>query len=93
MSIAVLRTFISRRKEEHDAYLSKKRRTKTKVHGEKSSTVLKEAIGTEEEPSGGSERDEPDTLNEPCNENGGSHSGELKQPRVLEVLLQLTFIL
>ncbi|CAA7399353.1 unnamed protein product [Spirodela intermedia] len=86
MSIAVLRTFISRRKEEHDAYLTKKRRTKSKVHGEKSSTAVKEAVTTEEEPSGVREQDELGTSEEPSNENGGSHSGELKQPAVLEAL-------
>ncbi|XP_078436582.1 tRNA (guanine(26)-N(2))-dimethyltransferase 2-like [Wolffia australiana] len=86
MSIAVLRTFISRRKEEHGEYLTKKRRAKTKVHEEKPSSAQKEGDAQEEEPNGVAEKDGAHASEGSSNENGGGHFSELKEPRVLEAL-------
>ncbi|GKD06640.1 probable tRNA (guanine(26)-N(2))-dimethyltransferase 1 [Tanacetum coccineum] len=74
MSIAVLRTFISKRKQEHEALLAKR---------------MKKASKVSEEPvsNGKSEETPPD---EPCGTPEkvpeGRGRGELKPPRVLEAL-------
>ena len=87
MSIAVLRTFISRRREEHEAYLVKKRKSKVKVLEENPSSPLKEetASATEETPSATEETNGGIERYESANGDGGSHSRELKEPLILEV--------
>ncbi|MQL69096.1 hypothetical protein Taro_001423 [Colocasia esculenta] len=94
MSIAVLRTFISRRKEEHAAFLSKKLMVETKASEEKPSKPEEEqTTPDEEETSNGMKdmpmmlsSDEPVCLEKPSNDTAGGCSRELKPLRVLEAL-------
>lgn len=92
MSIAVLRTFISKRKEEHEAKLSKRIKKVLKVSEDHDSGT--EPISDSSKPNGKS-NGECDKI--PDNEPGGTceeleklpeckGQGELKPPRVLEVL-------
>lgn len=94
ISIAVLRTYISKRKEEHTALLSKKAKVEYQTLEEGSSEpVPEEATGAhDEKPNGGCEvqmqatQEEPiDTSKEPLKSLGGKVRKELKPPRVLEV--------
>ncbi|KAJ9683053.1 hypothetical protein PVL29_018865 [Vitis rotundifolia] len=98
ISIAVLRTFISKRKQEHEAKLSKRTKAAKKVSEEDSSEPLAEEAPTEsdmhEEKSNGEcavleERslDEPRCISEePVGVMEEKGQGQLKPPRVLEAL-------
>lgn len=97
ISIAVLRTFIAKRKEEHETSLSKRTKTTTKVSEKDASQHVRE-----ETPNGSSENGE--ISNRDCEEEKASHDepcgisedhvkttegkglAQLKPPRVLEVL-------
>ncbi|XP_076941810.1 tRNA (guanine(26)-N(2))-dimethyltransferase 2-like [Bidens hawaiensis] len=83
MSIAVLRTFIKKRKEEHEAYLSKKMNKASKVSENRDSNGISNGEGEslKEMPEGEpcSNGDEPEKPLERKNP-------ELKPPRVLEAL-------
>ncbi|KAL0858217.1 hypothetical protein Bca101_063371 [Brassica carinata] len=80
MSIAVLREFISKRKQEHEAKLSKRNRSASKVVEKDSSEASKEGtprenqVASEEGPSSASKEPE------------GIARRELKPPKVLEAL-------
>lgn len=109
MSIAVLRTFINKRQEEHEAFLSKKAKV-NKFEG-KSDAVASENVLVRVEPEttngvhdGDAHELKPEdascsTIVEPSNNVGGKAHRELKPPRVLEVfymlvdMLNLSFIL
>ncbi|CAN1271832.1 Probable tRNA (guanine(26)-N(2))-dimethyltransferase 1 [Linum perenne] len=86
MSIAVLRTFISKRKEEHEANLSKR--------AKKSGRKVSENGASGNECNGDSEVTEKSSVSEePCSTSEemvktmeGKARGELKPPRVLEAL-------
>ncbi|CAN1765276.1 Probable tRNA (guanine(26)-N(2))-dimethyltransferase 1 [Linum perenne] len=86
MSIAVLRTFISKRKEEHEANLSKR--------AKKSGRKVSENGASGNECNGDSEVTEKSSVGEePCSTSEemvkiaeGKARGELKPPRVLEAL-------
>ncbi|GAB2288956.1 hypothetical protein Dimus_023262 [Dionaea muscipula] len=98
ISIAVLRTFVAKRKEEHEALPSRKTETTKKAVEEKSSEPalekepLESAMGSEK--SNGDceiaeDMDEDGSSNiseEPTNTTGLKHQRELKPPRVLEAL-------
>ncbi|KAL9381091.1 hypothetical protein Peur_026748 [Populus x canadensis] len=98
LSIAVLRTFVSKRKEEHEAKLSKRTKSADKASGKDASEPAVE------EESNGSALDneksnvecevhkeisqvEPCSISEePMKSAEGNHRGELKPPKVLEAL-------
>ncbi|XP_071712106.1 tRNA (guanine(26)-N(2))-dimethyltransferase 1-like [Rutidosis leptorrhynchoides] len=90
MSIAVLRTFISKRKEEHEALLSKRAKKASEKHVSESEAPVKLTNGSS---NGASEPSKTIPDGEPCS-NGdeseklfeGKARGELKPPRVLEAL-------
>ncbi|XP_057524111.1 tRNA (guanine(26)-N(2))-dimethyltransferase 2-like [Amaranthus tricolor] len=96
MSIAVLRTFINKRQEEHEAFLSKKAKV-NKFEG-KSDAVASENVLVRVEPEttngvhdGDAHELKPEdascsTIVEPSNNVGGKAHRELKPPRVLEAL-------
>lgn len=99
MSIAVLRTFISKRKQEHEALLSKRMKRKQKASEEDSSRPLEDEAPTEsvtcdEKTNGECEVVEETSREEPCSgisedsvkSTEGKGRGELKPPRVLEAL-------
>ncbi|CAA0828307.1 Probable tRNA (guanine(26)-N(2))-dimethyltransferase 2 [Striga hermonthica] len=98
MSIAVLRTFIAKRKEEHEALLSKKRKTGPEVAGEPAvehetvtdtSIICKDKSNGECEVSQEVPQDEPTctSVDKPSNQYGKSpRELTLKPPRVLEAL-------
>lgn len=95
ISIAVLRTFISKRKEEHETKLSRRTKTAQKVSGENvselkaptESDVHNEKSNGECEESKEISPDEPCSISEkPVKTPEGKVQGELKPPRVLEAL-------
>ncbi|KAF5958487.1 hypothetical protein HYC85_005712 [Camellia sinensis] len=95
ISIAVLRTFISKRKEEHETKLSRRTKTAQKVSGENvselkaptESDVHNEKSNGECEESEEISPDEPCSISEkPVKTPEGKVQGELKPPRVLEAL-------
>ncbi|CAL1356622.1 unnamed protein product [Linum trigynum] len=96
ISIAVLRTFISKRKEEHEAKLSKRTKSAPKVseNGAAESSVDEEKCnGNSEVPKESSEVSEKTSEAEPCSSSvemvkttEGKVRVELKPPRVLEAL-------
>ncbi|WOL15469.1 putative tRNA (guanine(26)-N(2))-dimethyltransferase 1 [Canna indica] len=95
MSIAVLRTFISKRKEEHDAYLSKKGKLEKKgIEGELSASVSEDVNTTHDDQGNGDtevqpihSKDETKNISEQCLKMPSwKGSRELKPPRVLEAL-------
>ncbi|KAK6154990.1 hypothetical protein DH2020_009238 [Rehmannia glutinosa] len=95
MSIAVLRTFISKRKEEHEAMLSRKKKTGPKDSGEPivEPEALTDTVMHDEKSNGECEvsqeisRDEPGSISEDqAAKQEGKGKGELKPPRVLEAL-------
>lgn len=96
MSIAVLRAFISKRKQEHDAMLSKRARSSGKVSEKDVSETSKEEILTENGEDNGKTNGEhkvtsQDGPKEAAKTAYESARRELKPPRVLEVYL--SFIL
>ncbi|KAK3032537.1 hypothetical protein RJ639_036776 [Escallonia herrerae] len=95
ISIAVLRTFISRRKEEHEAFLSKRKKTASKISEEPASEPEApiEPIMQDGKPNGKVEESEEISQDEPCSISEepvqtleGKGRVELKPPRVLEAL-------
>eukprot|EP00262_Sarcandra_glabra_P005380 TRINITY_DN1689_c0_g1_i1.p1 TRINITY_DN1689_c0_g1~~TRINITY_DN1689_c0_g1_i1.p1 ORF type:complete len:595 (-),score=118.04 TRINITY_DN1689_c0_g1_i1:82-1866(-) len=96
ISIAVLRIFISKRKEEHAAMLSKKLKMEEKVSEEASSGPVSDetAVVPQIEKSNGehevqqehSQDDPSDNSKEQLKTASGKGRGELKPPRVLEAL-------
>ncbi|KAL5988142.1 hypothetical protein ACLOJK_035905 [Asimina triloba] len=101
ISIAVLRTFISKRKEEHDSMRSRKVKTVDQLPEDGSSapadeeaTTHKEVTDPHYEKSNGDcemgvdpPEDEPDcSSKEPVKTPRGKGRGELKAPRILEAL-------
>ncbi|KAK9272924.1 hypothetical protein L1049_003303 [Liquidambar formosana] len=98
ISIAVLRTFISKRKQEHEAMLSKRTKTSQKVsEKDASEPAVEEAhfdpIANNEKSNGECEVLEEVSQDEPCSiveeqvkTTEGKGRGELKPPRVLEAL-------
>ncbi|XP_048328232.2 tRNA (guanine(26)-N(2))-dimethyltransferase 2 [Ziziphus jujuba] len=98
ISIAVLRTFIANRKEEHEARLSKKTKAASKVSEKDASESVQEEVANEstvcdEKSNGDSEVPEKVSQYESCGLSEepvkgteGKVSGELKPPRVLEAL-------
>ncbi|KAK6154981.1 hypothetical protein DH2020_009229 [Rehmannia glutinosa] len=95
MSIAVLRTFISKRKEEHEEMLSRKKKTGPKDSGEPivEPEALTDTVMHDEKSNGECEvsqeisRDEPGSISEDqAAKQEGKGKGELKPPRVLEAL-------
>ncbi|RWR88355.1 tRNA guanine26-N2-dimethyltransferase [Cinnamomum micranthum f. kanehirae] len=93
ISIAVLRTFISKRKEEHAALLSKKEKVEHQVSEEGSSGPIPEEVisAHDEKPNGKCvvqmDPDEPvDILKESLKTLGGKVRRELNPPRILEAL-------
>lgn len=97
MSIAVLRTFISKRKQEHEAYLLKRTKAATKASEKDSSEpageVADESLMNDEEANGECEVSEEAHQDEPCSISKesvktpeGKGRGELKPARVLEAL-------
>nr|GLL39138.1 probable tRNA (guanine(26)-N(2))-dimethyltransferase 1 [Ipomoea trifida] len=94
MSIAVLRTFISKRKQEHEAFLAKRTKAASKVTDE-SGAKTESPVDTDKhdgKPNNGCEVSEETSQDEPCstseelNNNLGGKGRELKPPRVLEAL-------
>ncbi|KAL6551628.1 hypothetical protein OROGR_007782 [Orobanche gracilis] len=95
MSIAVLRTFISKRKQEHEALLSKKKKSVPNIAGEhvvepeavKDTTMHDGKSNGECEVSQEISQDEPTGIskNKGANQEGKGQR-ELKPPRVLEAL-------
>ncbi|KAL0377623.1 UNVERIFIED_CONTAM: putative tRNA (guanine(26)-N(2))-dimethyltransferase 2 [Sesamum radiatum] len=95
MSIAVLRTFISKRQQEHEAMLSKKSRAGPKVSGEPVAEpeALTDTVVHDEKTNGECEvsqeisQDESRSISEePAANQEGKGRGELKPPVVLEAL-------
>ncbi|XP_064942360.1 tRNA (guanine(26)-N(2))-dimethyltransferase 1-like isoform X1 [Musa acuminata AAA Group] len=95
MSIAVLRTYIAKCKEEHDAYLSKKGRLENKVPEEKNSVSVakNDSITQDAEANGDTDVQQDQSLDETESISEGfirmpswKGSQELKAPRVLEAL-------
>lgn len=93
MSIAVLRAFISKCKQEHEAVLSKRARSSGKVPEKAVSEVSKEETPTEDGEENGKTNGEHD---EATSQDGPKEAAktayeparrELKPPRVLEVYL------
>lgn len=98
MSIAVLRTYIAKREEEHDAYLNKKGKSTKKVpEGSHSASVIVDESTTQDAAAnGGTEvkenRETEVQKNQSVGEANSISEGysskrpqELKAPRVLEV--------
>ncbi|KAI3520911.1 hypothetical protein L1887_10366 [Cichorium endivia] len=86
MSIAVLRTFISKRKEEHEAHLSKRAKKAMKVSEDHDSGLEAPSESTTRN---GKSNDESETMpngEEPEETPDRKVRGELKPPRVLEAL-------
>ncbi|KAK4477545.1 hypothetical protein RD792_016776 [Penstemon davidsonii] len=97
MSIAVLRTFISKRKQEHEAMLSRRKNTGPKVAEEPAvepeaieDSVMHngKSIGECEVSEEKSQDEQPCIISEnpAANQEGGKGRKELKPPRVLEAL-------
>ncbi|TQE00213.1 hypothetical protein C1H46_014131 [Malus baccata] len=98
VSIAVLRTFITKRKEEHEARLSKKTKNAVKESDKDASNCVVEEVpiepaNHEEKTNGDCEMAAEVSHNEPCSVSEepekvteGKWRGELKPPRVLEAL-------
>ncbi|KAK6913390.1 tRNA methyltransferase, Trm1 [Dillenia turbinata] len=95
ISIAVLRAFISKRQQEHEAMLSKRMKSTEKISEENSSEPLEEEGETEsvvhDEKSNGecemTGQEKPCSITEePIKIADGKTQGELKPPRVLEAL-------
>ena len=102
ISIAVLRTFISKRKEDHEARLSKRAKAAPKVSEEDASEpvleVANESVVKDGISNGKSELPEEKSQDESCGHSEdlvknteGKRQGELKPPRVLEVFLIFFF--
>lgn len=94
MSIAVLRTYIAKRKEEHDGYLSKKGKSEKKVSESKHSGSVTEATSSsqDDKANGGTDiqpnqsLDVTEDISKECIETPfWKGPRELKAPRVLEV--------
>lgn len=92
MSIAVLRTFISKRQQEHEARLLSK---KMKIGAKKVDEPISEpeAMEHDEKSNGGCDISQDISQDEPCSisENSAANQGrkvpeDLKPPRVLEVI-------
>lgn len=100
MSLAVLRTFISKREQEHEARLLSR---KTKIGAkEVSEPVVVEPIDVEQEEKSNEQCDvsEEVSLDEPCSisenpatNHGGKGMGELKPARVLEVVIEFMLLM
>ncbi|XP_011099039.1 probable tRNA (guanine(26)-N(2))-dimethyltransferase 1 isoform X2 [Sesamum indicum] len=95
MSIAVLRTFISKRQQEHEAMLSKKSRAGPKVSGEPVAKpeALTDTVMHDEKTNGACEVSQEICQGESCSiseettaKQEGKGRGELKPPVVLEAL-------
>lgn len=93
MSIAVMRTFNAKRKEEHATMLSKRVKENKVTEATPSNDVSKEGVaGQDEATNVGSDlqpnesMDEPDNINESTNSASGKGQRELREPRVLEAL-------
>ncbi|KAF6140078.1 hypothetical protein GIB67_001819 [Kingdonia uniflora] len=96
ISIAVLRTFIEKRKEEHEAKLSKRMKSGKKVSSEETScdTVLEEETPDHNGKTNGickeqveiSQKEPVEIAEEPIKATEGKGWAELKPPRVLEAL-------
>ncbi|PSS33642.1 TRNA (guanine(26)-N(2))-dimethyltransferase [Actinidia chinensis var. chinensis] len=95
ISIAVLRTFISKRKQEHETMLSRRTKAVRKVSGENAFNLeaSTESNTHNEKSNGECEESEEITQDEPCSISEepvkipeGKTRGELKPPRVLEAL-------
>ncbi|KAH8511102.1 hypothetical protein H0E87_008585 [Populus deltoides] len=98
LSIAVLRTFISKRQEEHEAMLSKRTKSAKKASEKDASGPAVEEASTGSaldnvKSNGECEVHEEISQNEPCSiseesvkNTEGNHHGELKPPKVLEAL-------
>ncbi|KAG5247435.1 tRNA (guanine(26)-N(2))-dimethyltransferase [Salix suchowensis] len=98
LSIAVLRTFVSKRQEEHGAMLSKRKKSAEKASEKDASGPAVEEASTESALDNGKSngecevheeisQDEPCSVSEePVKNSEGNHHGELKPPRVLEAL-------
>ncbi|KAJ6402574.1 hypothetical protein OIU84_014637 [Salix udensis] len=98
LSIAVLRTFVSKRQEEHGAMLSKRKKSAEKASEKDASGPAVEEASTESALDNGKSngecevheeisQDEPCSVSEePVKNSEGNHRGELKPPRVLEAL-------
>ncbi|XP_050135093.1 probable tRNA (guanine(26)-N(2))-dimethyltransferase 2 [Malus sylvestris] len=98
ISVAVLRTFITKRKEEHEARLSKKAKPAPKESDKDASDSVVEEVPNEpaiyEEKTNGDcemaaeiSQDEPCSISEKTDKvTEGKWRGELKPPRVLEAL-------
>jgi tRNA (guanine26-N2/guanine27-N2)-dimethyltransferase len=103
LSIAVLRTFVSKRKEEHEAKLSKRTKSADKASGKDASepAVVEESNGSaldneksnvECEVHKEISQVEPCSISEePMKSAEGNHRGELKPPKVLEVQYQISY--
>uniref|UniRef100_A0A5B6ZDT5 tRNA (guanine(26)-N(2))-dimethyltransferase n=1 Tax=Davidia involucrata TaxID=16924 RepID=A0A5B6ZDT5_DAVIN len=95
ISIAVLRTFISKRKQEHEAMLSRRTKTAQHVLDENSSKpeAPVESAMHDKKSNGECEESEEISHDEPCSISEehvkppeGKGRGELKPPRILEAL-------
>ncbi|KAG6777601.1 hypothetical protein POTOM_017426 [Populus tomentosa] len=98
LSIAVLRTFISKRQEEHEAMLSKRTKSAEKASEKDTAGPAVEEASTgsaldNEKSNGECEVHEEISQDEPCSiseesvkNTEGNHHGELKPPKVLEAL-------
>ncbi|GKV16964.1 hypothetical protein SLEP1_g27525 [Rubroshorea leprosula] len=97
ISIAVLRTFISKRKQEHEAFLSKRIKSAPKVSEKDDFGSVREEKSDKpdavhEKPNGECEGDKEMSQDEQCSISeepikfDGKVRGELKPPRVLEAL-------
>ncbi|KAG5535209.1 hypothetical protein RHGRI_023109 [Rhododendron griersonianum] len=95
ISIAVLRTFISKRKEEHETMLSRRTKAVQKVSNDSASKLEApiESNKGNDKSNGECEESEEASLDEPCSIPEepvkileGKGRGELKPPRVLEAL-------
>ncbi|KAJ6936467.1 hypothetical protein NC652_011237 [Populus alba x Populus x berolinensis] len=98
LSIAVLRTFISKRQEEHEAMLSKRIKSAEKASEKDTSGPSVEEASTgsaldNQKSNGECEVHEEISQDEPCSiseesvkNTEGNHHGELKPPKVLEAL-------
>lgn len=99
MSIAVLRTFISKRKHEHEALLLKRTKGAQKAPEKDSSEpdgeeAAEESVRNDENTNGKCEVPEEISQDEPCSISKesvktpeGKGRGEMRPPRVLEVFL------
>jgi tRNA (guanine26-N2/guanine27-N2)-dimethyltransferase len=99
MSIAVLRTFISKRKHEHEALLLKRTKGAQKAPEKDSSEpdgeeAAEESVKNDENTNGECEVPEEVSQDEPCSISKelvkapeGKGRGEMRPPRVLEVFL------